>query len=87
MPAKSRRNRRNISHDKRMPASPAVSAPIATAQAEVIPPEKTVSISPVAKPVINPVDTNPYITRELKRIGLITLLIAIIMALLYLFLS
>ncbi len=87
MPAKSRRNRRNISQSakttvNRPVASSAGAPPVAFAR-----PEVTVNTNnPSARNIAVTEVTYPYIFSEIKWIGLVTLLVAVILVILYVFL-
>ena len=85
MPAKSRRNRRNIPRNK-FSSSGTVSSPAAPA-AETAAPERTVisyGASSKAAPAA-PV-TYPYIANEIKWIAVVTGIIAVLIVILYIFL-
>jgi hypothetical protein len=92
MPAKSRRNRRNIPQSRRPISSPAASDSASTAsdsvaQSETVKPERTTgSYNSTAKSTAAVAPTYPYILGEIKWIGIVTAIIVVILAVLYIFL-
>ncbi len=90
MPAKSRRNRRNISRKNLTGNQAPSNTPIAAstaAPAGTIAAEKTAgSYSSAAKAAVNPDVTYPYILNEIKWIGVVTVIVAVVLVVLYIFL-
>ncbi len=85
MPAKSRRNRRNIPQSRKVTASPSTSS---TATADIGPatqPEK----SPVSYRATNkataPAPTYPYILSEIKWISIVTAIVVVLLVIAYIF--
>ena len=91
MPAKSRRNRRNIPQRRPISSPAAANTPSADtnsmAAAPAVQPEKVMPrYNPTARASDTVTPTYPYILSELKWIGVVTVIIAVVMVLLYIFL-
>lgn len=91
MPAKSRRNRRNIPQRRPItsPASarPESTVPNTSAQTATVQPARTASsFAPASKSGTAVAPTYPYILGEIKWIGIVTAIIVVIMVVLYIFL-
>jgi hypothetical protein len=91
MPAKSRRNRRNIPQRKPLSSPEAVNTAPAdmnsVAAAQAVQPEKVAPrYNPTTKSADTVESTYPYIGNELKWVGITTAIVAVIMVLLYIFL-
>jgi hypothetical protein len=92
MPAKSRRNRRNISQGPKTTVNRSVASPAGMTPAMDARPEKTVNTynnSPrtaatTAAATIN--DTTSFVFGEIKWISLVTAIVAVILVILYIFL-
>jgi hypothetical protein len=89
MPAKSRKNRRNIPQNRSFKAPPAKvdqtsAAPVASSPVARIP-GSTSSMSS-GRPAPFAAVTYPHIMSELKWIGLVTVTVAVILALVYIYL-
>jgi hypothetical protein len=86
MPAKSRRNRRNISQGQKTVLNQSVSSPVAVPRIETARTEKTPSsYNPPARATASTEVTYPYVLNEIKWIGVVTVIIAVILVILYIF--
>jgi hypothetical protein len=89
MPAKSRKNRRNIPQNRSFKAPPAkveqtASTPVASTP--VARPSWSASSMSSGRPAPFAAVTYPHIMSELKWIGLVTVMVAVILALVYIYL-
>ena len=87
MPAKSKRNRRNIPRKKYSSSGPVSSLAASAAPAETAAPERTViSYGAAPKAASTAPITYPYIVSEIKWIAIVTAIIAVLIVVLYVFL-
>lgn len=84
MPAKSRRNRRNISQGPKTTINRSAVSPADVTSAEAARPEKTVNkYSSSARAAAAMEDPTSFIQKELKWITLVTVIVAVILVILY----
>jgi hypothetical protein len=90
MPAKSRRNRRNISQGPKTTINRSVASPEGVTPVAAARPERTVNtnntFSTSARVAASPVLTDTHVLSEIKWISLVTVIVAVILVILYVFL-
>ncbi len=88
MPAKSRRNRRNISQSRKTVAGPNITKDVPVSPELAPQPEKSVATATyrsAPKAAADPAITYPYIMNEIKWIGIVTAIVAIVLVIFYMF--
>jgi hypothetical protein len=87
MPAKSRRNRRKITLGPKTTINQAMTNPAGTLPEETTRTERTVNINnPSGRIAASQEVTYPYVFSEIKWITLVTVIVAVILVILYIFL-
>jgi hypothetical protein len=88
MPAKSRRNRRKISQGSQTTLNSTMNNTTGTLPVETARIERTVNVNnPSARVAASQVVTYPYFLSEIKWISLVTVIVAVILVILYIFLG
>lgn len=86
MPAKSRRNRRNITQTRKTTTEPKITKAVPETPELSSQPEKSVaSYRSVTKAAADPAVAYPYIMNEIKWIGIVTGIVAVVLIIFYIF--
>ena len=86
MPAKSRRNRRNISQGPKTTINRSVATAAVAAPAETVLPGKTVNTNNLQAKTAVVEDSISFVATEIKWIGVVTAIVIVILVILYVFL-